>query len=65
MLLFYSTVPQVPSGFSQSPAWCSHLSLQTLESPCGKGFEGSERAFWPLTALSLPSHSKRDRFYYY
>jgi len=22
-----------------------HLSLQTLESPCGKGFETSERAF--------------------
>ena len=31
-----------------------HLSLQTSESPCCKGLEGSERSFYPLTALSLP-----------
>ena len=36
-----------------------HLSLQTLEKPCSKGFETSERCFKPLPHLSLPSHLSR------
>ena len=34
-----------------------HLSLQTLEKPCDKGFEASERCFQPLTHPSLTPHS--------
>ena len=46
---------QFPIGFFDV---FPHLSLQMRESPCGKGFEASERAFWPPTDLSLASHSK-------
>ena len=35
-----------------------HLSLQTLESPCGKGFEGSVGCFRPYTHPTLTPHSK-------
>ena len=49
---------QANRRFSTRKTFYPHPSLQTQESPCGKGFEGSVGCFQPYTDPTLTLHSE-------